>query len=209
MKLILTAILSLTLMVSVHSHAYPGMKPKEAKQSQSTLDKINVLPTPFPIDLVDFSSLAGEQVDFEAFRGKVVVVNMWATWCPPCVRELPALKRLGIALNKEDYALIPISIDAEGEQIVQPFLQSLEMGDFVSYFDPMQNLRAVFPLETIPATFILNEQGELVAFVRSYVDWDDENAIEFLAQFSSKTKVEDNQDQASDAESQAVKVQAE
>ena len=72
--------------------------------------------------------------------------------------------------------------------IVQPFLESLGLGRFNSYFDPQQQLRDVFPLDTIPATFILNEQGELVAYVRSYVDWDDSNVVTFLEQFRQNAK---------------------
>ncbi|MCL1144348.1 TlpA disulfide reductase family protein [Shewanella gaetbuli] len=167
------------------SIAYPGMQPKDKLVSQAGLDKIHILPQPFPIAQVDFSKLDDSKVDFEAYKGKVVVINVWATWCPPCVRELPALDRLASKIDKDNFVLLPISIDADGKEIVQPFLASLALEEFESYFDPQQNLREVFPLETIPATFILNPQGELVAYVRSYVDWDDENAIEFLEQFKT------------------------
>nr|WP_244325711.1 TlpA disulfide reductase family protein [Shewanella aestuarii] len=161
------------------------MQPSQKTVSQTGLDKITILPQPFPIAQVDFSQLNDEKIDFEAFKGKVVVINMWATWCPPCVRELPALDRLANKINPEQYVLLPISIDVQGKEIVQPFLDSIGLTAFESYFDPMQNLRAVFPLDTIPATFILNPQGELVAYVRSYVDWDSEDAIDFLSQFNS------------------------
>jgi thiol-disulfide isomerase/thioredoxin len=165
------------------ANAYPGMQAAAKQTTESTLERINILPQPFPIALVDFTDLVGQQVNFEQYKGKVVVVNLWATWCPPCVRELPALNRLNQTLDAEHFALLPISIDAEAVTIVQPFLESLGLGRFNSYFDPQQQLRDVFPLDTIPATFILNEQGELVAYVRSYIDWDDKNVMTFLEQF--------------------------
>ena len=169
-------------------NAYPGMQAAAKQTSESTLERINILPQPFPIALVDFTDLVGQSVNFEQYKGKVVVVNLWATWCPPCVRELPALNRLNQTLNAEHFALLPISIDAEAVAIVQPFLESLGLGEFNSYFDPQQQLRDVFPLDTIPATFILNEQGELVAYVRSYVDWDDTSVATFLEQFRQNAK---------------------
>ncbi|AZG75071.1 TlpA family protein disulfide reductase [Shewanella livingstonensis] len=169
-------------------NAYPGMQAAAEQTADSTLERINILPQPFPIALVDFTDLIGEPVNFEQYKGKVVVINLWATWCPPCVRELPALNRLHQTLDAEHFALLPISIDAEAVTIVQPFLESLGLATFNSYFDPQQQLRDVFPLDTIPATFILNEQGELVAYVRSYVDWDDKNVITFLEQFRQNTK---------------------
>ncbi|MGP1722571.1 TlpA family protein disulfide reductase [Shewanella frigidimarina] len=170
------------------ANAYPGMQAAAKQTSESTLERINILPQPFPIALVDFTDLVGQSVNFEQYKGKVVVVNLWATWCPPCVRELPALNRLNQTLNAEHFALLPISIDAEAVVIVQPFLESLGLGEFNSYFDPQQQLRDVFPLDTIPATFILNEQGELVAYVRSYVDWDDTSVATFLEQFRQNAK---------------------
>ena len=186
--LLTAAVMSTSLLIANSGVAYPGMQPTQTPVSQTGLDKITILPQPFPIAQVNFSQLNNDQIDFEAFKGKVVVVNMWATWCPPCVRELPALDRLANKIDQSQYTLLPISIDADGKEIVQPFLESIGLAEFESYFDPQQNLREVFPLETIPATFILNPQGELVAYVRSYVDWDDENAIAFLKQFYTTTE---------------------
>jgi thiol-disulfide isomerase/thioredoxin len=167
--------------------AYPGMQAQSNPATQSTLDRINIVPQPFPIALVDFTNATGKPVNFEHYKGKVVIVNLWATWCPPCVRELPALHRLTQTLNADQFVLLPISIDADAA-MVKPFLAEIGLSAFNSYFDPQQDLRDVFPLDTIPATFILNEQGELVAYVRSYVDWDDKNAVAFLTQFRNTTE---------------------
>ena len=60
------------------------------------------------------------------------------------------------------------------------------MDTFNSYYDETQNLREVFPLDTIPATFILNRDGELIAFVRTFVDWDDKQATELIQGFIDK-----------------------
>lgn len=185
----LAAILFTLLMISLPNtlNAYPGMQAQSKQATQSTLERINILPQPFPIALVDFTNAIGQQVNFGHYKGKVIVVNLWATWCPPCVRELPALHRLNQTLNNEQFVLLPISIDADSN-VVNPFLADLGLSAFESHFDPKQQLRDVFPLDTIPATFILNEQGELVAYVRSYVDWDDENTIDFLNQFLTNDK---------------------
>ncbi len=189
MKKWLAIILSNLLIISMPNmaSAYPGMQAQSNPATQSTLDRINILPQPFPIALVDFTNATGKLVNFEHYKGKVVIVNLWATWCPPCVRELPALHRLTQTLNADQFVLLPISIDADAA-IVKPFLAEIGLSAFNSYFDPQQDLRDVFPLDTIPATFILNEQGELVAYVRSYVDWDDKNAVAFLTQFRNTTE---------------------
>lgn len=171
------------------ANAYPGMQKQNAQQVQSTIDLINVLPQSYPIVPVPFTDHNGKSVDFSQYKGKVVMVNMWATWCPPCVRELPALERFAQKLNKDEFVILPISIDAEGQQQVNPFLKDLGLETFTSYYDPQQNLREVFPLDTIPATFILNKEGQLVAFVRTYVDWDDAKAVGFIEGLIQKSQV--------------------
>lgn len=167
------------------AHAYPGMQ-QATKPMESTVDLINVLPKTFPIEPVAFNDVDGKAIDFSQFKGKIIMVNMWATWCPPCVRELPAIERLATKFKPEDFVLLPISIDAEGKQQVQPFLSSLGMPNFNSYYDQPQSLGDVFPLDTIPATFILDQQGQLIAFVRSYVDWDDAKAVSLIQGFIDK-----------------------
>ncbi len=169
--------------LSLGAQAYPGMQPKDHNQIQSSVDKINVLPHSFPLEVVPFQDKTGSQLDFSQHKGKVVLVNIWATWCPPCVRELPALERLEEQFSDKEFALLPISIDQGGQEQVASFLQSQGMANFHSYYDPQMQLGQIFPLDTIPATFILNGKGELIAFVRSFVDWDDPKAIALLKGF--------------------------
>lgn len=173
------------------AHAYPGMQ-QATKPMESTVDLINVLPKTYPIKPVAFNDVDGQAIDFSQFKGKIIMVNMWATWCPPCVRELPAIERLATKFKSEDFVLLPISIDAEGKQQVQPFLSSLGMPKFNSYYDQHQLLGDVFPLDTIPATFILDQKGQLIAFVRSYVDWDDAKAVSLIQGFINKSSEKSN-----------------
>ncbi|WP_198781937.1 TlpA disulfide reductase family protein [Shewanella putrefaciens] len=187
-----TLILScLSLLAGGSAYAYPGMQ-QATKPIESTVDLINVLPKTYPIKPVAFNDVDGKAIDFSHYKGKVIMVNMWATWCPPCVRELPAIERLATKFKAEDFALLPISIDAEGKQQVQSFLNTLGMAGFNSYYDPEQNLGQVFPLDTIPATFILDQDGQLIAFVRSFVDWDDAKAVSLIQGFIDKGREKPN-----------------
>lgn len=187
-----TLILScLSLLAGGSAYAYPGMQ-HATKPIESTVDLINVLPKTYPIKPVAFNDVDGKAIDFSHYKGKVIMVNMWATWCPPCVRELPAIERLATKFKAEDFALLPISIDAEGKQQVQSFLNTLGMAGFNSYYDPEQNLGQVFPLDTIPATFILDQDGQLIAFVRSFVDWDDAKAVSLIQGFIDKGREKSN-----------------
>ena len=185
-KVLTVTLLALTSLSINTAMAYPGMQKKDNGTAQSSIDRISVLPETYPIDVVPFSDSNGKPVDFSQYRGKVIMVNMWATWCPPCVRELPAIERLASKFDKAQFEILPISIDLDGKEQVEPFLKELGMEDFTSYYDEKQQLGQVFPLDTIPATFILNKEGELIAFVRTFVDWDDEKAVELIQSFIDK-----------------------
>lgn len=173
-----------TLGLSLSVQAYPGMQKQAEKQAdKSRVNLIKVLPKSFPIEAVAFNDSKGHKTDFSQYAGKVVMVNMWATWCPPCVRELPAIERLEAKFDHNDFVVLPISIDRDGRDKVIPFLKSMGMDNFNSYYDETQELGEVFPLDTIPATFILNQKGELVAYVRTFVDWDDDKAAQLIQGF--------------------------
>ncbi|BDM66124.1 alkyl hydroperoxide reductase [Shewanella sp. NFH-SH190041] len=180
MNIAIKAILVLSVLGAGAALAYPGMQPQAQQQAVSTVDKVQLLPKAYPIEAIPFQGADGQSVNFSQYKGKVVMVNMWATWCPPCVRELPSLDKLAHKFSTDDFVVLPISIDAQGQKQVQPFLKSLGMENFHSFYDPKQHLGQVFPLDYIPATFILNKKGDLVAFVRSYVDWNDPKALTLI-----------------------------
>lgn len=188
MKLLQSALLLGLSLLAFAGSANPDTSPKSMVKANpdSTVDKINILAHGFPLKPVPFTDAQGNSHDFAQYRGKIVLINMWATWCPPCVRELPALQRFGKKFDPSKFAFLPISIDQGGKQQVVPFLSSLGMPEFDSFYDPKMALDAIFPLDTIPATFILDGNGTLIAFVRSFVDWDDPKAETLINTFIEK-----------------------
>ncbi|GLP97706.1 TlpA family protein disulfide reductase [Paraferrimonas sedimenticola] len=182
MRLVLFVLMTIVTLASASVTAYPGMQAQKAEkpQPQSTVDRITILKEPFPLESVTFENAKGEPVTLEAFEGKVVMINFWATWCPPCIREIPALKQLDQAVDNQDFVFLPISIDKEGKSKVDEFLKQYQLGEFDSYFDPKMQTGNVFPLDIIPASFILNRKGELVAFARTFIEWDDPKALELI-----------------------------
>jgi thiol-disulfide isomerase/thioredoxin len=119
---------------------------------------------------------AGRVVPLEAFRGRVVLLNLWATWCPPCVRELPALDRLQGRLGGADFTVVAVSIDDGGAPVAAPFFERLEIRHLALYADPSRSIGTVLPDDVLPATFMVDRDGRVVSFLRSFVDWDDAGA---------------------------------
>lgn len=124
----------------------------------------------------------GKAIDFRTFKGKIILLNIWATWCGPCIRELPALNRLQKRFANSDFIILPVSIDKEGLKVVKPFYDRLKLNNLKMYSDTKKAMSIFFPLDVVPANFIINREGMLVSFLRSYINWDDpevDNMVNF------------------------------
>jgi len=124
----------------------------------------------------------GRAVALADFRGKVVLLNLWATWCAPCIREMPALDRLQANVGKDDFLVVPVSLDREGRLTVEAFYERHELRHLDMYLDPELKIEAAFPIDVLPANFLVDRQGRVTAFIRSYVDWDAPEAAAMIRQ---------------------------
>ena len=122
----------------------------------------------------------GRVVRLNDFRGRVILLNLWATWCPPCIRELPALDRLQGKLGGESFMVLALSLDRVDRKTVEAFFRRLKIRNLSLFFDPGQAASAAFPVDVLPATFILDREGRIVSFLRSYADWDAPEAEDMI-----------------------------
>lgn len=103
---------------------------------------------------------AGNAQNLQNFKGKKVLVNLWATWCPPCRAELPSLEKLYNSIDKEKTAFVFVSLDKDFE-IAKKYAQSHKLN--VPIYYPAGDLPDLFAVDGIPTTFIFDEQGRLLA----------------------------------------------
>lgn len=128
-----------------------------------------------------FTDMNGEEVDLSDFEGRPVLVNLWATWCVPCVKELPALNRL--AERNPQIALVPISQDFDGVGVVRPFLEEQGLEGMTTYLDPANGwLSATTGIEVLPTSIYYDAEGREVWRVTGELDWDDEKVDALLAE---------------------------
>ena len=103
-------------------------------------------------------ALGGGEVSLSALKGKVVVVNFWATWCPPCINEMPVLNDLYVAYRDQGVEVLGLSLDEEGLPITKPFVEKLEVTYPIVEAD-RKTYQAYGNVLTIPHTFVIDREG--------------------------------------------------
>jgi len=116
------------------------------------------------------TDLEGRTVRLSALRGKVVVLNLWTTWCPPCVEEMPSIERLWSTLHGDDFALLAVSQDEEGRHSVEPFLARMRYS-FPVFLDPDREVGDRYGVWGYPETFVIDRNGYIVEHVIGPRDW--------------------------------------
>jgi thiol-disulfide isomerase/thioredoxin len=138
---------------------------------------------------ISFLDGNGTKLSLSRFLGRALLVNIWATWCAPCVRELPALERLQEDLGGRDFAVVAISIDAAGQAAVAPFYEAIGVDDLAIFLDPRRETLFgskerrrddAFPLYGLPMSFFVDRDGVLVGYLVGGADWDAEALRSFI-----------------------------
>jgi peroxiredoxin len=121
-------------------------------------------------------SLAGDTVSLEGLRGRVVLLNVWATWCTPCIREMPALERLHRAHEAEGLSVVAVSVDAStpglGAADVQRFVDDLGVS-FTILLDPGGEIENKFRVSGLPMTYVIDREGRIRQRIVGAREWDE------------------------------------
>lgn len=104
------------------------------------------------------------------FKGKVVFLNFWATWCPPCKEEMPAMERLYQRYKGQGFAVLAVSVDAEGAPVVTPFVKEHKL-TFPIGLDPKMALAERYGVRALPTSFLVDRKGTLVALALGPREW--------------------------------------
>jgi peroxiredoxin len=139
------------------------------KQNNSYL-KFSPLRLGQPAPNFTFPGLDGKMVSLSDHRGRVVLVNIWATWCPPCVDEMPSMERLYKGLKDENFEILAVSIDSLGTKVVAPFMKKFNLS-FPALIDTQGTIQGIYQTTGVPESFIINQEGILIERVIGPRDW--------------------------------------
>jgi peroxiredoxin len=120
--------------------------------------------------------LNGEMIRLSDQKGKVVFLNIWATWCPPCVDEMPSMEKLYQQLKGDNFEMIAVSLDQNGSEAVIPFMRKHKL-NFTALIDSKGTLKNKYQTTGVPETFIIDKNGIIVEKVIGPRDWATPEAI--------------------------------
>ncbi len=135
-------------------------------------ENFTLLDPPVPAPLEAFTDLAGNRVRLAELKGRVVLLNFWATWCAPCVREMPSLDRLQAALGDRALSVVAVSIDRGGAEAIRPFAKRLGLAHLGLYHDPKGALFRAFGVTGLPASFLIDRNGAILGAYAGPAEWD-------------------------------------
>jgi thiol-disulfide isomerase/thioredoxin len=138
---------------------------------QASLGEFIPASRPWPAPAAGFTDADGKTLSLRDFAGKLVLVNLWATWCAPCRREMPSLERLQTRLG-DKITILAISEDRGGSKAVAPFIAKLGLKVVKTYLDPESAVGRAFKVDGLPTSFLIDRQGRVLGRVEGEAEWD-------------------------------------
>jgi len=146
---------------------------------QTNVSQFILFDPPLAVPAIRLQRIDGALIDLASFRGKAILLNFWATWCPACQRELPMLDELQGVMLSEPLEIIAVSVDKAGSTAVQPFVKRLNIKRLRPYLDPIGEIAksageegpAPFALYGLPITYIISRHGLIAGYLAGEADW--------------------------------------
>ena len=146
--------------------------------------------SPKSIPSITFKDQSGKELDLAAFLGTPVLLNLWATWCAPCIAEMPALDRLQENFPIDELVVVALSIDRAGLSDIEPFWENAKISSLKMYFDPTMSAGQILGVRGLPTTLLINKKGQELARLEGPAEWADQEAIEYFRRIVSTEQQE-------------------
>lgn len=133
-----------------------------------------------PAALAEFLDPKDQPVTLEAFRGKVVLLNLWATWCIPCREEMPALDRLQAKRGSQDFTVLTVAQDRAGRAKVEAFLAQIGASKLAPYLDPSMKSGRAWGAYGLPTSLLIDRHGREIGRLVGIAEWDQADALKLI-----------------------------
>ena len=133
---------------------------------------------------ITFLNIKNKELNLNDYKGNLVLLNFWATWCAPCKDEMPSLDKLQANPELDKIKIFPINIGKETSEKVNKFFIDLNIKNFEPYFDPPTTLAKMFSLRGVPTTILINKEGQEFARLIGSIDFEDKNFINWIKKYN-------------------------
>jgi len=141
--------------------------------------------TPATVPELRFTDGDGQTHTLADFRGKVVLLNVWATWCGPCRTEMPTLDRLQAQLGGPDFEVVALSVDRGGPERVKAFYDSIGVQHLALHVDASNDATSALSIVGLPATILIDREGKELGRLFGPAQWDAPDVLAFLGSIIS------------------------
>ncbi|WP_417316778.1 TlpA family protein disulfide reductase [Emcibacter sp.] len=162
-----------------------GDTPKESPlQALATgkMAKFTAKAEPEPLSNLPFTAPDGQQATLENFEGKVILLNVWATWCAPCRHEMPDLEALNREMKSDDFEVIILSMDRGGKDASQKFLDEIGVTTLAPYLDPAGKFSRAIGVLGLPVTLLIDRKGRELGRLVGPAEWNSAEAKALIRQ---------------------------
>ena len=139
---------------------------------------------PKTYDNVIFLDKKDQKININEYRGNLLILNFWATWCEPCKEEMPSLDNLQKNTELSNIKIFAINIGKEKFDKVNKFFIDLSIKNFEPYFDPPTTLAKIFSLRGVPTSILINKNGQEFARVIGSINFEDKNFINWIKKYN-------------------------
>ena len=133
---------------------------------------------------ITFLDLNEKIINLSDYKGKLVLLNFWATWCAPCKKEMPSLDALKMNSELDNIIIFPINVGKDSYKKSEKFFKDLNINNLNIYFDNPKTLAKVFSLRGVPTTILFNKDNEEFARVIGSIDFEDEEFIQWIKNYN-------------------------
>ena len=147
------------------------------------LDNIAINEIPKPISSLIFEDFSGNEINLNDYRGKLVIVNFWATWCAPCKKEMPSLDMLYRDNSFKNLKVFAVNMEQPNKLKTKKFFNDIKIKKLEIFFDYNLNFVKEFKLRGVPTTILINKKGEEFARIIGEVNFQDKKFLKWLSKY--------------------------
>ena len=147
------------------------------------LNNIAINEIPKPISSIIFEDFSGNEIELNDYEGKLVIINLWATWCAPCKKEMPSLDMLNRNKSFKNLQIFPVNMEKPNRKKSKKFFSNLNIQSLKIFFDKDLDFVKEFNLRGVPTTVLINKKGKEFAKIIGEVDFNDEKFIKWLLKY--------------------------